>query len=45
MTKSKINHVGRVDVFKETKVFDWEAFWGWVAMIAIAIVLLGSCGG
>lgn len=45
MAKSKINHVGRVDVFKETKVFDWEAFWGWVIMIVIALGLIESCGG
>ena len=36
MPKSKIDHVGRVDVFKETKVFDWDAFWGWVLVIVIA---------
>lgn len=45
MTKSKINHVGRVDVFEETKVFDWEALVGWVIAIGIVLVLLGSCSG
>jgi len=45
MSKSRIDHVGRVDVFKETKVFDWETLWSWIGIIAIALFLLKACGG
>jgi len=45
MPKSKIDHVGRVDVFKETKIFDWDAFWGWVVMGGVVLFLLKACGG
>lgn len=45
MAKSKIDHIGRVDVFKETKTFDWDALWGWIFVIGIALFLLSTCGG
>ncbi len=41
MTKHR--KIGGVTYGIYQKVFDWEAFWGWVFGILILLVLLSSC--